>query len=118
MGREVSGSLRERHLRATLSLFVNAVLPQSWGSPSISVQGDGFRSKRNHPGAQEFDSALPYICLFNVLSRFTWLSTTPLLHFSVTAASTARMSRRNRQAKFWIKKIPVASARSIQRCKR
>jgi hypothetical protein len=69
-------------------------------------------------GRRSSTPALPYVCLFNVLSRFTWPSTTPLLHFSVTAASTARMSRRNRQAKFWIKKIPVASARSIQRCKR
>jgi hypothetical protein len=62
--------------------------------------------------------ARPYICRFKVLSRFTWPSTTPLLHCSVTAASTARISCRNRPAKFWIKTIPLVSACSIQRCKR
>src|SRR5271166_3295614 len=46
--------------------------------------------------------ALPYICRLTVFSRLTCPSTGPLLHRSVTAASTAAWSRR----------IPSANRRS------
>jgi hypothetical protein len=58
--------------------------------------------------------ALPYIWRLIVLSRFTWPSTGPLLHFWRIAASTAGRSCRRVRANYFKEWSPEAVARSNQ----
>ena len=60
--------------------------------------------------------ARPYICRFSILSRLSCPSTGPLLHGSLTAASTALrcFKVRTKRTSEW---IPVLRACSIQRCR-
>src|SRR5215207_10217490 len=60
------------------------------------------------------EHAAPHIGVF---SRLTCPSTGPLLDRVMTAASTAKTSRRNRSTKFCSDRIPVACARPIHRCR-
>ena len=59
--------------------------------------------------------ARPYICRFSILSRLSCPSTGPLLHGSLTAASTALRSCFKVRTKRTSEWIPVLRAASIQR---
>src|SRR5260370_6274511 len=61
--------------------------------------------------------ARPYICRFSILSRLSCPSTGPLLHGSLTAASTALRSCFKVRTKRTSEWIPVLRACSIQRCR-
>jgi hypothetical protein len=80
------------------------------------MQNAGLDRQRNESGAEEFHTGAAGHLALIVFSRFTWPSTGPLLQRSVTAASTAKMSRCNRDSKCWINAMPLDRARSIHRC--
>ena len=69
----------------------------------------------NQPSAKEFRDC-PAIHLALDGSQAVDL-TLDWAHFSVTAASTARLSHRNWHKKVWIEAMPVACARSSQWCR-
>jgi hypothetical protein len=73
--------------------------------------------QRQESSAEEFDTGSPVHLPFEHFQTIGLTLDGPLLHRVVTAASTARMSRRKRHTKFWINAMPVACARSNHWCR-